>query len=76
MNPTTQALSSALANARSRAQRERHEVICLIAGENAVTSLPYQSDHGQRDHGRHEAQGIRAIVRPDEPILFCGLFPT
>ena len=71
MNPTTQALSSALANARSRAQRENHEVICIIAGEVTATMSPRQ-----RASDQAEAHGIRAIVRPDEPILFCGLFPA
>lgn len=71
MSPTTQALKSALADARNRAQRERREVICPISGDDTAPTSRHQRGHAQPD-----LQGIRAIVRPDEPILFCGLFPA
>jgi len=70
MSPTTQALRNALADARNRAQRERREVICLIAEDDASVSCH------QRGPGETDWLGIRAIVRPDEPILFCGVFPA
>jgi hypothetical protein len=71
MSPSTQALSGTLAEARSRAQRDKCEVVCLFAGDDTA---PVSRD--QRGHGPPEPQGIRAIVRPDEPILFCGVFPA
>jgi hypothetical protein len=71
MIPTTQALSSTLADARNRAQREKREVICLFAEDDTAPS-----SRDQRGHGHPGVQGIRAIVRPDEPVLFCGLFPV
>jgi len=71
MSPTNQALKSALTDARREAQRDRHAVICVIFdNETAATS---HHDHKDREIA---LPGVRAIVRPDEPILYCGLFPA
>ena len=68
MIPTTQTLRTALADARTRAQCERRDVICLVSAEEMTDA----SRRGPRGGGPH---GIRVIVRPDEPVVFCGLFP-
>jgi hypothetical protein len=71
MSPTTQALRSALADARRQAQRDKHEVICMIAESDFSAA---QSPTGLQHH--RDSGDVRAIVRPDEPILYCGLFPA
>ena len=71
MSPTTQALRSALADARRQAQRDKREVICVVAGSESSAMRSRTHMYDGRDLG-----DVRAIVRPDEPILYCGLFPA
>jgi len=71
MNATTQTLRDTLADARRLAQTRGKEVICQLGGER-TTSPPRDSSSpiSRKPHG------VVAIVRPDEPIVFCGLFPS
>jgi hypothetical protein len=71
MSPATLEFRTALANARARADREGRAVVCHIPNGRAASRL--------QAAGRSERQGhhtVQAIVRPDEPVLYCGLFPA
>ena len=69
MSPATLEFKTALADAR--ADREGSSVVCYIAnGRVAARS---------QAAGRSERQGqqtVQAIVRLDEPVLYCGWFPA
>jgi hypothetical protein len=71
MSAATLEFKTALADARARADREGRAVACYIPnGRVAARS---------QAAGRSERQGqqtVQAIVRPDEPVLHCGLFPA
>jgi hypothetical protein len=67
MNPI-QTLRNTLADARIRAQYEGREVTCIV-DENGMTEIT------RRAPGVCGPHCVRAVVRPDEPILFCGLLP-
>ena len=70
MVATTQALEAALSGARRQAQQMRKEVVCHLDNEQAAAG-PGQPGHAIAG----TSQQLVAIVRPDEPIVFCGLFP-
>jgi hypothetical protein len=61
---------TALADARARSDRERRIVVCYLPIGGAV-------DHARvaETSQRRTQRAIQAIVRPDEPVLYCGLFP-
>lgn len=71
MNATTQTLRDTLADARRLAQARGKEVICQLGGEQ-TTAHPRDSS----SRISKNPNGVVAIVRPDEPIVFCGLFPS
>jgi hypothetical protein len=71
MSPANLEFRTALANARARADREGRAVVCYLPNGGAAA----RSQAAGRSEG-HGRQTVRAIVRPDEPVLYCGLFPA
>jgi hypothetical protein len=71
MNATTQTLRDTLADARRLAQTRGKEVICELGGEQ--TTAPPGDGSGPISRNPHR---LVAIVRPDEPIVYCGLLPS
>ena len=64
-------LRNTLAAARRLAQARGEEVICQLSGEQTTAR---GGDSGNPISG--SPHRVLAIVRPDEPIIFCGMFPS
>lgn len=71
INAITQTLRDTLADARRLAQARGKEVIVQLGGERTTARL----EDGSNPIGRNPERVV-AIVRPDEPIVFCGLFSS
>ena len=69
MSPANLEFRTALANARARADREGRAVVCYLPNGGAAA----RSQAAGRSES-HRRQTVHAIVRPDEPVLYCGLF--